>query len=126
MRPLLLIIALLATACSSLPRQGGPGDPDSLLQEEIRASGARNAYELVERLRPRWLRAGPPRSTRLDTVILVYFNGTALGGPETLRDIALEQVHRMRVLDSAEAGQLPGLGSRHVERVIMVETAPGR
>jgi hypothetical protein len=66
------------------------------------------------------LRAGAPRSTRLETVILVYYDGTRLGGVETLRDLSTENFRSIRVLDSATAGQLPGLGSRHVERAIMI------
>jgi hypothetical protein len=114
------LLATTAAACAMLPH--GPGDPDVILEDEIAAAGARNGYEVVERLRPRWLRSGPPRSTRLETVILVYVDGSILGGTETLRDLPVESIVRLHVLDSADAGQLPGLGSRHVERVIMVST----
>jgi hypothetical protein len=122
MRILILAVAavIASTACSALPRNGGPSDPNMLLEDEIRASGGSNAYEVIVRMRPLWLRAGAPRSTRLDTVILVYYDGTRLGGVETLRDLSTESFRSMRVLDSATAGQLPGLGSRHVERAIMI------
>jgi hypothetical protein len=115
-----LVAALLAAGCSSAPRDGGPHDPDMLLEDEILASGGRTAYEVIQRLRPLWLRQGPPRSTRLDTVILVYYEGTRLGGLEALRELNVDQIRSIRVLDSATAGQLPGLGSQHVERVIMI------
>jgi hypothetical protein len=118
-----LVAALLAAGCSSAPRDGGPHDPDMLLEDEILASGGRTAYEVIQRLRPLWLRQGPPRSTRLDTVILVYYEGTRLGGLEALRELNVDQIRSIRVLDSATAGQLPGLGSQHVERVIMISYA---
>jgi hypothetical protein len=122
MRILILAVAaaVATTACSALPRDGGPSDPNMLLEDEIRASGGSNAYEVIVRLRPLWLRPGAPRSTRLETVILVYYDGTRLGGVETLRDLSTENFRSIRVLDSATAGQLPGLGSRHVERAIMI------
>jgi hypothetical protein len=120
MRYSLLSAAVVACfgACATIPQ--APGDPDVILEDEIAASGARNAYEVVERLRPRWLRSGPPRSTRLDTVILVYLDGNRLGDIDALRNLPVEHVRHMHVLDSAEAGMLAGLGSQHVERAIMV------
>ncbi|CAN5759986.1 hypothetical protein BH23GEM3_BH23GEM3_00370 [soil metagenome] len=127
MRYTTLLLAVTMLACFG-SRSGDRAlqDPEVLTQDDIRASSARNAYELVERLRPRWLRPGPDRSLRLDTVILVYFDGVRLGGVDTLRDIERESILTMRVLDASRAGHLPGLGSQHVERVILVSsrTAP--
>jgi hypothetical protein len=123
-RLVLLCCTLLLSACFSAGARSQPmGDPNSLTFEEIRGSDTRNAYEAVEKLRPRWLRPGPERSLRLETVILVYYDGVRLGGIEALRDLPLEPIRGMHVLDAVQAGQLPGLGSQHVERVIMVTTA---
>jgi hypothetical protein len=119
-----LLLLLPASACTPARTGDAARNPDVLTEEEIRASGARNAYELVEQLRPRWLREGPDRSLRLETVILVYYDGVRLGGLDTLRDLPLDPIRRMHVLGSAQAGTLPGLGSQHVERVIMVLTSP--
>jgi hypothetical protein len=121
-----LIPALLALGCFGAPRAGGPGDPNMLLEDEISASTARSAYELIEQLRPRWLRERTSRSLRLDTVILVYRDGARFGPVESLHDIPLQSIRTIRVLDAAEAGQLPGLGSQHVERVIMVSSTRPR
>jgi hypothetical protein len=123
--PLLFAVAMVA-CFGSRSADSAPGDPDVLYLDDIRASDARNAYELVERQRPRWLRPGPDRSLRLDTVILVYLDGVALGGLDTLRHITLETIGTMRVLDGSQAGHLPGLGSQHVERVILVTSYTGR
>lgn len=125
MRSIIVLLLLLAAACAP-SRQGGIGDPDRITEAQIQASDARNAYELVERLRPRWLREGPDRSLRLETVILVYYDGVRLGGIDTLRDLPLDPIRYIRILGSAEAGALPGLGSQHVERVIMISTGSPR
>jgi hypothetical protein len=122
MRNLAAVAAILTLACSAAQRAGGPGDPTMLLEDEIAASDARNAYELIEQLRPRWLRERTPRSLRLDTVILVYRDGARFGTIETLQTIPVETIRSIRVLDAAEAGRLPGLGSQHVERVIMISS----
>ncbi len=109
-------------ACASQPG-GGPGDPNMISAEEVEAAEVNNAYELIERLRPMWLRSRGGRSTRLETEIVVYLNRAMVGGIDALQDIPIEVVRTVRVLDAAEAGRLPGLGSRHVERAILVETA---
>jgi hypothetical protein len=104
----------------------GPSrDRNLITPEEIEASGARNAYELIQRLRPLWLQSRGERSVRLETAIVVYQDNAMLGGIDTLEGIPIELVRSVRALDSAEAGRLPGLGSRHVERAIMISTRPG-
>lgn len=121
---ILLAAAVGVWGCSSLNQ--GPGrDRNVISPEEIAASEARNAYELIQRLRPLWLQSRGDRSTRLETAIVVYQNDTMLGGVDTLENIPIEMVHSVRALDSAEAGRLAGLGSRHVERAIMILTRSG-
>jgi hypothetical protein len=122
MRHILLLILLGLSACS--PARGGSdfGAPDRLTEAEIRSSDAGNVYDLVQQLRPRWLRESTERSLRLDTVILVYQDGVLLGEVAAMRTYPVELVRSIRVLSAAEAGTLPSLGSRHVERVIMIST----
>jgi hypothetical protein len=105
----------------------GPSrDRNVISPEEIEAAEVRTAYELVERLRPLWLRSRGERSTHLTTEIVVYQDNTMLGDIEMLRGITIDLVGSVRSLDSAEAGRLAGLGSRHVERVIMIITKPNK
>lgn len=123
MKPvLLLLVALLLPACASGGARPLHGDPDRLEPADIEQADAHNALEVVQRLRPRWLTHRTDRSTRLETVILVYLDGARLGGLEELREIPVLMIQSMRLLDAAEAGMLPGLGSQHVERVIMIST----
>lgn len=118
------VLALSSWSCAAGPGVGG-GGPNTISAAEVEAAHVSNAYELVEHLRPLWLRSRGGRSTRLETEIVVYLNRSMLGGIDTLRDIPIETIRSVRVLDAAEAGRLPGLGSRHVERAIMVETGGG-
>lgn len=104
---------------------GGPARERNVISpQEIEAAEVRTAYELIERLRPLWLHSRGERSTHLTTEIVVYQDNTMLGDIEMLRSIPIEVVYSVRSLDSAEAGRLAGLGSRHVERVIMIVTQP--
>ena len=119
-----LTVAAFMGGCSSLS-QGPSRDRNVISAEEVDASDARNAYELIQRLRPLWLQSRGDRSVHLETSIVVYQDGAMLGDIDTLERIPIELVRSVRVLDAAEAGRLPGLGSRHVERAIMVSTRSG-
>jgi len=119
-------VPLALWSCAS--GSGGPSrDREVISAEEIESStGLRSAYEVVERLRPLWLRSRGDRSTHLTTEIVAYQDNTMLGDVESLREIPIELVDEIRSLDSSAAMRLTGLGSRHVERVIMVITKPNK
>jgi hypothetical protein len=115
-RTLLLGILMLVVAlggCASTGGSGdGIGDPNLISNTEIAASDARNAQELIEHLRPRWMQMRFNRSPGgLGTTILVYQNNTRLGGLDALRDIPVQGIHSIRYMGSAEAGRLPGAGA---------------
>lgn len=119
-------VPLAVWSCAS--GSGGPSrDRDVISAEEIEGTtGLRSAYEVVERLRPLWLRSRGDRSTHLTTEIVAYQDNTMLGDVESLREVPIELVDEIRSLGSSEAMRLAGLGSRHVERVIMVITKPNK
>ncbi|NJD19035.1 MAG: hypothetical protein FIA95_07105 [Gemmatimonadetes bacterium] len=119
-------VPLALWSCAS-GSQGPSRDRNLISAEEIESStGLRTAYEVVERLRPLWLRSRGDRSTHLTTEIVAYQDNTMLGDAESLREIPIELVDHIRSLDSSEAMRLAGLGSRHVERAIMVITKPNK
>lgn len=123
---LLAFVVLVAGVwgCSSSTR-GPRGGRNVITAEEVRNASVNTAYELVEHLRPLWLRSRGGRSTRLGTEIVVYLNGSMYGDIDSLKGIPIEIVDSLQALDAAEAGRLPGLGSRHVERAILVLTRAG-
>ncbi len=118
------VAAACLWACSPVTR-GPSRDRSVITAEEVRSAEVNNAFHLIEHLRPLWLRSRGERSTRLPTEIVVYQDGVMLGDIESLRNIPIELVLSVRALDSTEAMRLPGLGSRHVERAILVETRRG-
>lgn len=128
-RPLLptLLLVLAATACAAT-RTGATGhDQDRISREEIVESDALNAYELVQRLRPRWLSDRGGRSLTMGTQILVYLDGARLGNTDMLRQVSREGIYSMRYLDASQAtAELSGIGSEHVAGAIVISTRPGR
>jgi hypothetical protein len=114
-----------ASACASGRRTSASLNPNRITTaeiEEAQKNGLNNAYELIQRARPRWLQIRSDRSLRLETIILVYQNESRLGGIEVLRGLPLVGISSMRYLDAAQAGLLPGAGSAHVEGAIVIAT----
>jgi hypothetical protein len=97
-----------------------------LTRAELQEAGVRNAYEAVERLRPRWLwvRSGM-RSFELDTEVVVFQEQLLLGNQEALQRIGIDGIYEIRYLDGATAkATLPGLGNRHVQGAIVIYMSP--
>lgn len=91
--------------------------------DEMREARVRDLYDVVYRLRPRWLQPRSERSLRLETIILVYHDQAPLGGPEALVGYPLRTVISLRYLNASEAGLLPGAGSAHLEGAIVIRTS---
>lgn len=120
--PLLIGATVVTVSCTSATRSGAT-NPDRISRTEIEASSAQDAYELVQRLRPRWLRSRGSRSLTMSTGILVYLNDSRMGGLDSLRDISTNGIESVEYFDAARAiGELPGIGSEHAEAAIVVRT----
>lgn len=125
-----LTLLLLISACAS----GGGGQAqyrsDELTRAQIMSADVTNLYDVVKRLRPRWLtaerRAGD-RSFGLSTGVMVFQNQTLLGEIEVLRQWAPSSAYKLEWMDGAEASaSMPGLGASHVAGAIIIRTAPER
>ena len=87
-----LIGLALLPACAVNPPAAAAVD-DRIMPEEIAASGATNAYELVELVRPDWLRQRvDPTATGSLLQTLVLFNGARYGMLPSLRDLPVESI----------------------------------
>ncbi len=130
----LTVLAAL-TACASsgpAPATGSTAtrNPNLISQQEIAATAASNAYELVERLRPQWLRAGAVGSIRADaggrTVMqgtLVYLDNVKLGNRETLRSVSAGGITSIRFLNPERAAAtLPDVGRDPISGAIVIST----
>jgi len=125
---LMFVLSLAACAASAEPGSSAAvgGDPDVLTQEQITAAGAAgngSLYDVVQRLRPRWLTPRGTQSMGGGTIIGVYRGQNYLGGVDVLRNELAATAGRLRFLDGAEATaslRAPGAGV-HLAGAIVID-----
>jgi len=103
-----IAFAVVVAACASSGGGSARANPDSITRAEIYNSSTSNAYELINRLRPNWLRATSTGSIGGGVVqrqmILVYLDRQRLEDLNALKTISVEGI------DSAqwvEASRVP-------------------
>ena len=107
---------LLSACASSGPQQGETGarrSADRIVSEEIRASSATNALQLVQTLRPTWLRTRGQISFRDQGEIPVYYDGVRMGGVGSLNQLPTMSVEGLQRLDASSATQRYGTDHPH-------------
>ena len=114
-----LVAAMIAlTACASgRGASAATQNPNVISLEEIVESSASNAYEVIQRLRPNFLRTrgavhGTPGATNAIEMLdlVVYLNETRLGGSDPLRQISTTDIREIRYVNSSEATTKWGTG----------------
>jgi hypothetical protein len=126
----LTIITLAACSSSSKPRTNvQSSSSDFVTSVEIAAVSATNAYDLINRLRPRWLRTQAPGSIGAGVrsqVIAVYLDGVRLGGLDALRSLSTAGVVSMQYYDATRAATvLRDPGSEPIAGAIVIKTNRG-
>jgi hypothetical protein len=91
--------------------------------EEVRAIHAKDAYEVIQFLRPGWLQRRGAYSFGDDGGIAVYLNGMRLRGIETLREIESGAVTSIRYFDAMAAQFRFGLSHNHGAIQVITERA---
>jgi hypothetical protein len=126
------LVALLAVGllwgCASTKTSKQTVNPNLITRAEIEGANANSLFDVVQRLRPQWLRTPAPTGalSGMNNVILVFQDQMNLGGPDALRQMGPELAHELRWMDGVRAtSMLPGISSgQHVEGVIIVATKP--
>ena len=125
------LVSISLTACASSgtgTSSSRSGSRDKLTNAELVETNATSAYDAIVRLRPTWLR--PPGLTMTGGVertsyaqVLVYLDGTKMGGPEALRTIPSASVVSIEFLDPIKAQTVVrDSGTGVASYVIMVRT----
>ncbi|HUF50448.1 MAG TPA: hypothetical protein VMN60_06415 [Longimicrobiales bacterium] len=99
---LVVLPACSASSGSSTPRP----NRDLIAHEEITELSVATAYEVIERLRPHFLRAARGGGTPN-----VYINGSRSGGIAILRSIRADAIQDIRYLSAVDANLRYGVGN---------------
>lgn len=122
-----VFLAVVLAGCASSPGTSSPGRQRDLITfEEIAGSNVGTAYEVIEKLRPEYLRSrgsvSPLRSAEPERAV-VYIDGVRSGGPDALRNIPRESLQEVRYLNGSDATTMYGTG--HGGGAIQVRTRRG-
>jgi hypothetical protein len=123
-----LSLAIFAGACAS----SGTGatarsNPDAITRAEVNASNATNAYELIGRLRPNWLRATATGTIGGGSItsqaILVYLDRQRLESLDALKTLSVDVIDSASWLDPARVQTvLPDVPSGPIAGAIVIRT----
>jgi len=112
-------------------------DPNLITKAEIDSEPFRDAYDIVQRLRPSWYtqKSGTSRARRMGTSssnsdigagLVVYLDNSKLGGVEVLRQLTPNSIESLQFLDAAAAtAMLPGIGTSVVAGAIVAHSRRG-
>ena len=115
------------SASASTPVASKGLSRDKVAREEIVATPAANAYDLVYHLRPDWLRARGAQSmvggSEGSGGPLVYLDGVKMGGLDALKSIASRDIQSMEWIPGSKAELvLSDVGSRAIIGAISLKT----
>ena len=120
-----LALVLVALAGCGTARGGAAAgtDRDYIAPGEVtEAITVQNAYLLVQRLRPLWLRERGKKSILFDQGIIVYEGRMLRGNVESLQYIPTIDVHSVRFLPPDRANLIYGVGHPHGAIVVEVKS----
>lgn len=124
----ILALALVAVAALHAPldAQKARKDRNRISEEEIHASSAANAYDLIRSVRSQWLRvrgqaslqtvrttdpvSQQPMSTLAPQEIVVYVDGSRFGNQNELRSLSTHDLASLEYMDPSTATQRWGTG----------------
>jgi hypothetical protein len=112
-------------------------DPDVISTAEIDSQQWRDAYDIVQVLRPSWFsRKSGSASTRrigvsasnsaIGAGLLVYIDNSRMGGVDALRQIRPNSIESLTFMDAATAtAKLPGVGTSVITGAIVARSRRG-
>jgi hypothetical protein len=124
------VMSIMVAACASAPGGGDPasssvsGDADVITRAEIDRGQWRDAWDLVQSLRPRWIQARGVDSLIEPGQVQVYIDGTRLGDVTLLRGIPTMSIIRLEWIDPVAAAGRWGMG--HAHGVIAITHSPAQ
>lgn len=100
-----ILCAVAACASGGAATSGGRASPNRITHDEVAASNASNAYELISRLRPNWLREPATASVSGGVIrsqtILVYVNRQRQDDLDALKSISVDAIDSAEWVDAS-------------------------
>jgi hypothetical protein len=149
----LICCSVFLVACATAGANGGGAvaktktNADLITTAEIDGGTFRDAYDIVQRLRPNWFTkarassGGSLGGTQVsgsgggmsgvqpsggNATLVVYLDNARMGGPESLRDMSASSIRSIQYMDAATAtAKLPGIGSSIVSGAIVATSRTG-
>lgn len=110
-RSAVVLVSVLLVSCVTLDQDSSGGDPNVITRSDIEEVGEiSNTYNLVQRLKPQWLRKRGRNSIQQPGDIMVYVDDAHYGNPESLRQIDVIDVQRITFLPADQATMRYGGG----------------
>jgi len=97
-------------------------DRNILTADQFADKGYNTVYDVVQALRSNWLSPRGPDSFTSPTTVIAYFDGSRVGGVETLKAMEIRPVTYIRFFDGVSATARWGIG--HGAGVVYVSTHP--
>ncbi|HUF65990.1 MAG TPA: hypothetical protein VMM17_08435 [Gemmatimonadaceae bacterium] len=130
---LLLVTGLSACASSSSTHPAASSGsrsvraPDLISAQEIAATAAVNAYDVVMRLRPQWFRSSGVASVGGGAVrqgsVIAYVDNVKLGAVDNLRSISAAGITSIRYMNAEmAASRLPDISRDLISGAVIVST----
>lgn len=107
----LLSFVLIAGCAAGGARSGGGGNPDVITREQIDEYNFSSALEVVQRIRPQWLRARNTPSFGGPVPIMIYMDNVQFGTINQLGSVSAQNVERLEWVDATTATQRWGTGN---------------
>lgn len=123
----LSLTVVFTAACASSGGAKARSSPDMITHAEVSASSATNAYELVNRLRPNWLRAPATGSIGGGVIarqaILVYLDRQRLEDLNALKTLSIEGIDSAQWIEASRVPTiLPDVPPGPVAGAIVIRT----
>lgn len=148
MRAFARVLAAIVFVCGSLscssassgaanPAATPKVDPDVISKAEIDSQAWRDAYDIVQVLRPTWFsrKSGSASARRMGVStsssaigagLVVYIDNSRMGGVEALRQIRPNSIESLTFMDAATAtAKLPGIGMSVISGAIVGRSRRG-
>jgi outer membrane cobalamin receptor len=118
----LALFLVLVPACASSGDSESRRSSDVITRDDVVETTAQDAWDVVNRLQPRWLQSRGRVSIQSERAgePVVYVDGIRFGGVTSLRQIHVDAIEEIRRISAADATTRFGTG--HAGGVIMVTT----